>query len=158
VSGAVGSAPLEHLANAADCGAIGSLAVTFRACCSRPACSRLTLEGEMRARITLVVAVLAAGMLASPAGVLAGTTKVKVGNDFFRPGVLKIKPKTKVKFKWAGGVKHNVTYKSGPGRAFASKTTKKKGVNFKRTFKKKGKYKLYCTLHPSSMKMKVKVR
>lgn len=112
----------------------------------------------MRVRIALVVAVLAAAMLASPAGALAGTAKVKVGNDYFRPGTLKVKPKTKVKFKWKGGAMHNVTYKRGPGKPFASKTTKKKGVNFKKTFRKKGKYKLYCTLHPSTMKMKVKVR
>jgi len=111
----------------------------------------------MRIRIALVLAVLAAVTMLAPSGALAGTKKVKVGNDFFNPGKISIGNGTTVKFKWDGGVKHNVTYKSGPGKPFASKSTKKSGVNFKKTFKKKGTYKLFCTFHPDDMKLKVKV-
>jgi len=109
----------------------------------------------MRTRIALVVAVLAAACLLIPSGAAAGTKKVKVDNDFFSPNKISIHHGTTIKFDWVGGVKHNVTYKSGPGKPFASKSTKKKGVNFKKTFKKKGTYKLICTLH-SGMKLKVK--
>jgi plastocyanin len=111
----------------------------------------------MRIRIAFVIAAVAAVSLLPPTGALAGTKKVTVGNNFFKPKTVKIQRKSTVKFKWSGGVNHNVTKKSGPGKAFASKTTKKKGVNFKKTFKKQGTYKLFCTIHPDTMNMKVKV-
>ncbi len=46
--------------------------------------------------------------------------------------------------------------KKGPGADFASKTTKKKGVNFEHKFKQRGTYKLICTVH-TEMKLTVDV-
>jgi len=104
---------------------------------------------------TLGAAVLAAG----PATAGGKRAKVTVGNNFFKPAKKAVKRGTKVKFRWTGGgAPHNVTKRRGPGGKIASKTTAKRGVNFAHTFKKRGTYKLLCTIHPSSMKLKLTVR
>jgi plastocyanin len=108
--------------------------------------------------VIMAVALLGAMTLAvssAPAG--GRTTKIKVGNNFFSPEKKTVKRGTKVRFKWEGGALHNVTKRKGPGGKIASKTTKKSGVNYTKTFKRKGTYKLICTIHPS-MKLKLKVR
>jgi plastocyanin len=64
---------------------------------------------------------------------------------------------TKVKFNWTGNNSHNVTKKRGPGGGFASPTTSSSGINFTKKFKKAGTYKLICTIHPDTMKMKLEV-
>lgn len=117
----------------------------------------------MRLRIGLVVlALFALAFGASYAGVAGagggGKAKVKLGDNFFKPKKKKVDAGTKVKFKWIGDNPHNVTKKRGPGRAFASETTSERGVNFKKRFRKSGKYKLICTIHPDTMRMKLKVR
>lgn len=85
------------------------------------------------------------------------TTKIKVGNNFFSPEKKAVKRGTKVRFKWDGGALHNVTKRKGPAGKIASKTTRKPGVNFTKSFKRKGVYRLICTIHPS-MKLKLTVR
>ncbi len=115
----------------------------------------------MRKLIPVVLALaligaLTVGTAAASAG--SKSTKVKVDNNFFNPSSKTIKKGTTVKFKWAGGGVHNVKKRKGPGGKFKSKTTSKKGVNYKRKFTKKGTYKLFCTIHPDSMKLKLRVR
>lgn len=108
--------------------------------------------------VIVVMALLGAMTLAvtsAPAG--GKTTKIKVGNNFFSPEKKAVKRGTKVRFKWDGGALHNVTKRKGPAGKIASKTTKKSGVNFAKTFKRKGVYRLICTIHPS-MKLKLTVR
>jgi plastocyanin len=110
--------------------------------------------------LSLALAMLGAAVLAAgPAAAGGKRAKVTVGNNFFSPTSKTIKRGTKVRFKWTGGgAPHNVTKRKGPGGRFASKTTGKRGVNYVRTFKKKGTYKLFCTIHPESMKLKLRVR
>jgi plastocyanin len=110
--------------------------------------------------LSLALAMLGAAVLAAgPAAAGGKRAKVTVGNNFFSPMSKTIKRGTKVRFKWTGGgAPHNVTKRKGPGGKFASKTTGKRGVNYVRTFKKKGTYKLFCTIHPESMKLKLRVR
>jgi plastocyanin len=100
-------------------------------------------------------------------GLMAGTTvapaakkkaKVTVGNNFFKPKKMAVKRGTKVRFRWTGGGLHNVTKRKGPGGKFRSKTTSSAGVHFRKKFKKRGKYRLVCTIHPSAMKMTLRVR
>ena len=51
-----------------------------------------------------------------------------------------------------------MTKKSGPGRSFGSETTDDRGVNFAKKFKKRGNYKLICTIHAKDgMELKLKV-
>ena len=109
--------------------------------------------------VIVILALLGAMTLAvtsAPAG--GSTTKIKVGNNFFKPEKKTIRRGTKVRFKWEGGAPHNVTKTKGPAGKIVSKTTSKSGVNFTKTFKRQGTYKLICTIHPSQMKLKLRVK
>lgn len=112
-----------------------------------------------------LAAVLMVGASAAPADDVTASggakkkAKVQVGNNFFSPENVKLKRKGKITFKWdGGGAPHDVTKLKGPGGSFGSDTTSQSGFKYKKKFKKKGKYTLYCTIHPSSMVMKVKVK
>jgi plastocyanin len=134
----------------------------------------------MKRTITAVVALLAIFALGVPAIGTAGkggggkpkTAKVKVYDDYFSKNKLKIKTNTKVNFKWdkSNGNTHNVTFKSGPKGVKRSKPCAKGkiekcntsasgaiGINFGPTFDKKGTYKFLCTVHPTTMEIKVVV-
>jgi plastocyanin len=104
---------------------------------------------------TVLVTALALAALTTVAGARASFT-VQVGDDFFSPSSTTVASGTKVKFKWVGSDKHNVIKKKGPGGPFDSGATDAPGVNFKKKFKKRGTYKIICTLH-DDMKMKLKV-
>ncbi|MGI8726137.1 MAG: cupredoxin domain-containing protein, partial [Solirubrobacterales bacterium] len=100
-----------------------------------------------------LVAALALSTAPSEAG--KKSTKITVGNNFFSPEKKTINKGTKVKFKWAGGVPHDVTKKKGPGGKFQSDLTSESGVNFKQKFKKPGTYRIFCTIHPDSMNLRL---
>jgi plastocyanin len=106
----------------------------------------------------LAVAAVAAaiGLTAVTAPAHAGAKKtVTVRNNSFSPGAVKIKKGDTVVWKWTqGGVPHNVT-PSGGGRG--SQTSSRQGFAFARTFAKKGTYKFECTIHPTQMRITVKV-
>ena len=113
----------------------------------------------MRKLLIAVLVTALAGVLAASA--LAAGRTVKVGDYFFvREGAenptVRVSKGTKVTFKWVGGVPHNVVATSGP-ESFGSKT-KARGYRFRHTFRKRGTYQLVCTVHPSLMRMKVRVR
>lgn len=104
-----------------------------------------------------LVAALALSTAASEAG--KKSTRITVGNNFFSPKKKTVKKGTKVKFKWeGGGAPHDVTKKKGPRGKFQSDLTSQSGVNFKKKFKKPGTYRIFCTIHPDSMKLRLKVR
>jgi plastocyanin len=126
----------------------------------------------MRALIRIGVAValiaLAVGALAAT-GVASGKVtkpeKVKVRDDFYSPTSVKVKKNGKVSWSWGkNGTfdNHNVTLKKGPNGVkkskFRSQTTNAAGFKFTKKFKKTGKYKFYCTIHPDVMKMTVTVK
>jgi plastocyanin len=106
---------------------------------------------------SLLFAGLATGPLSGVAGA-RGSTTVKLADNFFSPERETVSAGTQVRFKWIGSDRHNVTKKSGPGGSFGSETTANRGVNFAKKFKKRGKYKLICTIHAQDgMKFKLKV-
>jgi plastocyanin len=100
----------------------------------------------------VLVLVLAWAGLASA----APTQTIKLKDNFFAPSKKTVKRGTTVRFKWAGFNPHNVVKASGPGARFASRTTWRRGVNFKKKFKKVGAYRLVCTLH-SGMELNLTV-
>jgi plastocyanin len=106
---------------------------------------------------------LAASGVASPLAKGSKPEKVKVLDDFYNPDFLKIKKHKKVKWKWGATFNtHNVTLKKGPDGVkkskFTSQTSAQEGFTFTKEFKKPGKYKFYCTIHPDVMTMLVKVK
>ena len=133
----------------------------------------------IRRALTIAVALVALVALAMPATGVAGKhprqeAKVKVLDDFFSPDTLKVKKDTKVSFKWdkMNLNTHNVTLKKGPKGVKKTKKPCAKGkitkcnksasgsigINFAPTFNKKGTYDFVCTIHPTVMKLTVKVK
>lgn len=110
----------------------------------------------MKKLLVLVAALAVAAAVAVPA--LAATKTVKVGDNYFvragKPPVVKVHKGTVVKWVWRGKIVHNVKVTRGP-QHFQS-PTKAKGT-FKRKLRKKGTYKIVCTIHPG-MEMTIKVR
>jgi len=130
-----------------------------------------------RRAFAVATALIATVALAMPAtGVAGKTKKVKVKDDFYTPTSLSIKKGKKVAFKWAKGNAnpHNVKLRKAPSgvklnKQPCSKSTGKitkcnysqtgrSGINFTPTFNKKGTFKFHCTIHPTTMKMTVKVK
>ena len=129
----------------------------------------------MKRTFAIAAALIAALSLAMPAAGVAGKTpKVKVVDDFFSPTSLTVKKDTKVAFKWDSTNlnTHNVTMTKGPKGVKKSKKPCAKGkitecnksasgsigINFAPKFNKKGTYTFVCTIHPTVMKMTVKVK
>jgi plastocyanin len=109
----------------------------------------------MRKLIVLVLAVtLSAAALAVPA--LGSGKKVKnvtIGDFFFKPSAVKIMKGTKVTWTWTGMAMHNVTVRSGPSKFHSP--TQMTGT-YSHTFKNKGTWHLYCSIHFFTMTVKVK--
>jgi plastocyanin len=128
-------------------------------------------------RATAFIAVLVAGLLIPAAGASAKTKTVKVADDFFAPTVVKVKKNDRVNWKWddMNTNSHNVTMTKGPKGVkkgcktkgpdayspLISKCNKSStgaiGIKFKKKMNVKGTYKFICTIHPTVMKMTVKV-
>jgi plastocyanin len=110
----------------------------------------------MRKLLLPVAAVVAAAGVVALPSVAATTPKpkqVSVKDDFFTPRPITIKKGTKVVWTWKGKRRHNVSEANGK---FGS-STKRKGT-FSHTFKSKGTFLIFCTIHAPDMQMKVHVK
>jgi len=110
--------------------------------------------GRTSALFATIVLALVLGM----AGTASAATTVKLGDNFFSPSKKTIAAGTKVRFNWTGNRRHNVKKKRGPGGSFKSVTTSANGVNFAKTFRLRGTYRLICTIHPTEMRLNLTVR
>jgi plastocyanin len=108
----------------------------------------------VRKRALLAVTpLLTAGLAVSAVGATR-TQSVTVGDNYFRPTSLTVRAGTKVQWKWAGVLLHNVSVRSGPVK-FHSRTLVRGSFSY--VFTKRGSYALVCTIHPS-MTERVTVR
>ncbi len=111
--------------------------------------------------LTSVVAVGAVAVAlpvggAAQQGTAAART-VKVKDNFYSPKSLSVSRGTRVKWVWANAStsnRHDVAVRSGPVKFRSSKM---RSGSFSRKMSKSGTYKIYCTIHPSEMKMTLKV-
>jgi plastocyanin len=108
-------------------------------------------------RLILIAAVAALAAVPAVSALAASPTKtVKLGNYFFKPKTVTIDRGTKVTWVWnTFGIKHNVAVKSGPSK-FRSRNLG--SGSYSHTFRKKGTYQIYCTLHPTLMKETIVVK
>jgi plastocyanin len=113
---------------------------------------KVSVAGALAGVAALVALIVPAG-----GGAAAGTT-IKLGDNFFSPDKKTVSSGTTVRFKWIGNNDHNVVKQSGPGRNFESEVTNDPGVNYTKKFKKSGRYKILCTIHPDKMKLTLKVK
>jgi plastocyanin len=102
------------------------------------------------------LAVILALVLATPAA--AATKNVKVGDDYFvksgKPRTVTVSKGTTVKWNWKGSDQHNVVVQKGPKKFQSALKTK---GSFKRTLKKRGTYKIICSIHAPDMRMTIRV-
>lgn len=102
------------------------------------------------------LAVILALVLAAPAA--AATKNVKVGDDYFvksgKARTVTVSKGTTVKWNWKGSDQHNVVVQKGPKKFQSALKTK---GSFKRTLKKRGTYKIICSIHAPDMRMTLKV-
>ena len=114
----------------------------------------------MRMRtIAALTAIIFLALLAPVGSAMAAPkTTVRLGDNFFAPSSKTIARGTKVRFKWTGSNRHNVTKRRGPGGKIKSRTTSSDGVNFAKRFTKAGTYRFVCTIHPEEMRLKLVVR
>jgi plastocyanin len=104
-------------------------------------------------RLRPVLAVAASAALVVPASALAAR-RVALHHDSFSRKSLTISKGTKVRWRWHGGL-HNVTVVKGPV-TFRSST--KRHGSYSHVFRRKGTYKILCTVHAPEMHMTIRVR
>jgi len=109
-----------------------------------------------RRRIRILIALIAASVVVAAMAVaaLAATDQVRVADNYYSVKRLTVARGTRVTWRWAGVLNHNVTVRSGPTR-FHSRT--QATGSFSHVFDRAGTYTLYCTIHPY-MKMTIVVR
>ena len=95
-----------------------------------------------RARATLA-AVTCGAILLIPTMGMAATPTVKLAGQSFSPKTVSVKKGGKVTFKWRSGT-HDVRFSKSSG--VKNLGTRSSGSR-SRTFKKKGSFKMVCTLH-----------
>lgn len=121
---------------------------------------KTSFAASLAALSALIAALAFAAVPAAADRQQAAATAVKnvtVGDSFYSPSSISIKRNDSVRFRWNGtSRRHNVTVRTGPARF--SSATRRGSYNFTRKFTRKGTYKLYCTLHPNTMKATVRVR
>lgn len=104
-------------------------------------------------RKPLTLAALIAAFFAIPA--TAATTKsTTLKDDFFTKSKITISKGTTVKWTWSTKDKHTVTEINGK---WSSGSPAKKD-SFKHKFAKKGKFTVYCLVHPVEMRQKIVVK
>jgi plastocyanin len=116
----------------------------------------------MPRRLIALCAAGAALLAAAPA--LAGSTPsrtVDVGDNFFSRERLTVNKNTRLVFRWLSenNVPHDVTLDSAPrGVTKWHSPLRTKDYTYRRTVRKAGTYKIICTLHPTQMRLTVRVR
>jgi plastocyanin len=104
--------------------------------------------------LVLVIALLAA---AAPAA--AATRNVKIGDDYYvRPGsppTVTVAKGATVKWNWRGSRQHNVVVQKGP---VSFQSALKRSGSYRKKMKRRGTYKIVCSIHQPDMAMTLKVK
>ena len=107
-------------------------------------------------RILPLALILAVAAAAPAAG---ATRNVKVGDDYYvragDPPTVSVKKGTRVKWNWRGSRQHNVVVQRGPA-SFQSKL--KRSGSYSRKLRKRGRYRIVCSIHAPDMAMILKVK
>lgn len=110
------------------------------------------------AAVLLAIGALVSIAVAGEVSAAEPEATVTVGNNFFSPTAKTVSHGTQVRFRWVGGVRHNVAKSKGPGGPIESGPTAKRGVNLTKRLRKPGTYRFICRIHPTEMRLKLVVR
>lgn len=110
---------------------------------------------------TLAAAVTLTSVLVLVPASMAGSTRtVTIGDNFYAPAKMTVKPGTTVRWRWPEdtGDSHDVKLRSAPKgvRKFHSEEAGS-AYSFKRKLKAVGTYKIVCTLH-DEMRQTIRVK
>lgn len=105
-------------------------------------------------RAAAVAVAVTVAVSAVPAA-LAATKGVSVKDDKFVSNSVTIRKGSAVRWTWMGRAPHNVTVTKGPVHFRSG--TKTKG-HFTHTFRRRGTYRIVCTIHAPNMRMTVTVK
>lgn len=104
--------------------------------------------------LALTIALLAA---AAPAA--AATKNVKIGDDYYvrlgSPPTVTVAKGTTVKWNWRGSRQHNVVVQKGP---VSFQSALKRSGSYRKKMKRRGTYKIVCSVHQPDMAMTLKVK
>jgi plastocyanin len=107
----------------------------------------------------LLVAALVVALSAIFTSQAFAARSVKIGDDYFvRKGskpTVTVSKGTRVTWRWTGSEFHNVSVTRGPAKF---RSDLKSSGRFSRKLRKRGTYKLVCTIHQPGMAMTLKVR
>lgn len=88
----------------------------------------------------------------------AAPTKVLVRDNFFKPKKVKIKKGSKVRWRWRGSNPHNVALRKPGSRKVVKRSALKTSGRFTYRFRRAGKWRAVCDVHPTTMRMRIIVR
>jgi plastocyanin len=105
-------------------------------------------------RMLLVATLVLAA--ASPAA--AATRTVRLGDNWFvrdsGSRTVTVDQGTRVRWRWTGRNEHNVSVRRGPVRF---ESAFKRSGTFSRTLRRRGTYRIVCTIHRPAMRMRLVV-
>jgi plastocyanin len=114
------------------------------------------MSRSTNARVCLSVAALAlglAGVFAAEASARANNVTITgstIANYAFDPKTLHVNKGKTVHWGWSSNAPHNVTFKKGSKHSATGAD-----ITYKRTFKKAGTFKYFCSIHDFSGKIVV---
>jgi plastocyanin len=88
----------------------------------------------------------------------AAPVEVLVKDNFFKPERVKVRKGGKVVWRWKGSNPHNVALKKPGSRRVARRSALKVDGKFTHRFRRVGKWRAICEVHPRSMRMRVVVK
>jgi plastocyanin len=105
----------------------------------------------------LLLGLAAALLFAAPA--VAATRTVRIGDDWYvrdgYPRTVSVTKGTTVRWRWVGDDDHNVSVRRGP---VTFRSDLKRSGAYSRKMRRKGTYRIICTIHQPDMRMTLKVR
>jgi plastocyanin len=106
----------------------------------------------MRKPLIALIVVGLAGTLSSQA--LGATRSVKLGDDWFvrdgRPTTVTVSRGDSVRWRWTGSRQHNVVAQRGPARF---QSALKRSGTYSKKMRRRGTYRIVCSIHQPSMRM-----
>lgn len=103
----------------------------------------------------LLIAILAAGLLGGMSSQASGAThSVRIGDDWFvregRAPTVEVAKGDQVRWRWTGRHEHNVQVRRGPASFQSSLKT---DGTYTRKLRKRGTYRIVCSIHRPAMRM-----